>query len=642
MYCDGTFDIECERWDRFVMGAIHLDGVTTVYRHNGKPGRRERDMVEALLEPRGLTFAAHYGGKYDLLWLVQWIGRLERDESRRIPLRGWTAGGRIVTAKIGRGKRANWFRDSYSLLNFKLAKVAEIAGLEKLETGLRCRCKERWRRADPETGKSKGCGGYCRIRRYGMSESERRALERYLRRDVEALKSALDKFEHAAASAGLEVKGTAGGSAWHTVRARKILEPAVWGSRGEYELAAAGYCGGRTECLQWRMERASYFDIASSYPYALTIQPVPYGRYSVLGPRQAARAYRRGREGIYHARVHVPEDMFFPPLPVRMRDHLAFPVGMIEGAWPRIELAYAESLGCRIESISIAIVWPRAKVLFRRLMREIFALRKEHGGALGEAFKLYGNATTGKFGQSPDSTELRIAPEKTMIRDGWRMLGPSGLVWEAPTSHIPEWGHVQISAYLTARARIRLHQQIVADGHGGRRRCYLDTDSCVSERGARIIERGTELGRWKHEAEIEEWLCLAPKVYRYRCLEDGRRRWVCRSKGIPDVTPEEFDRLERAETIDRGLWGVMGYRSAVKNPDRHWFAARSLSRGLATALADRIWWGSRKRGEDGRTYPVTLDELRAAGWRDAGEREESGKGQRRDPGAPDPAPSRAR
>ena len=100
------------------------------------------------------------------------------------------------------------------------------------------------------------------------------------------------------------------------------------------------------------------------------------------------------------------------------------------------------------------------------------------------------------------------------------------------TWRIPANGYVVWSAYLTAKARIELHKQLVADGQDGLTAIYCDTDSCYSTT-PRAYNLGSDLGQWLPEGTFEnrEWLWM---------------RWIDRA-GNPLPTFEESWRATESD-----------------------------------------------------------------------------------------------
>lgn len=187
MQCDGYFDIETQDWDKFVVGCfMRRDGHTVCWFD------RERELVDELLDYSGNVYA-HNGGRFDGLWLLNHIAR------RGLRAECAAAGQRIVSIRV----RKLRVLDSAAIIPLPLREAARIGNVHKSYTGLRCRC-------------GRGCGGYCSIRRQGMTKRDRERLERYLIEDCRSGFSMLDSLETFAAEHDIDLGITIGSSAWRT------------------------------------------------------------------------------------------------------------------------------------------------------------------------------------------------------------------------------------------------------------------------------------------------------------------------------------------------------------------------------------------------------------------------------------------
>jgi hypothetical protein len=596
----GVYDIETESWDRFVVG-----GVLTA---SGYAAYRDPDlMADAMLDAAPATLWAHNGGKFDALWFLDIIRR--RGLTARVSL----AGSRVTRVQCG----GLVLCDSYALIPMALRKCAPMGGESKGHPDLPCVCGD-------------DCGGYCSIRR-DMPESRYRKVESYLEQDCRSLLAVLRALEATAARERIVLRGTVGGTAWATASHELALPAARW-PRGDYALSRNGYYGGRVEVFRPGTEIAPLsghrYDIHSSYPAALVRTPVPTGQGHVVA-HEAGRRYRAGREGIFRAVVDVPE-MHVPPLPLRVRDRIAFPVGRFEGEWSAVELRAAEAVGARIKRIRWGIAWDESAAVLAPWCERFWTLRAGHlatpgpeAAAWAAWYKWFCNSLTGKLGQSPDMRSIMVTTEAPRACDGgsrpcdgthhpakccshrcvgtcgkWDILSYDGRVWSRPFFKIASCAYVHWSAYLTASARVELGEQL---RHAGEDAIYCDTDSVYS---LRPLDRrlGDGLGEWGYEGAMTDWFCVAPKVYRYR---DGTGTWQARAKGIPAATAATVDAFGRGEKVAISR-GVRSFLSAARSPVGSLFQRASLSRG---SHADGRTFGSRVLGDDDMTHPVDAKEL---------------------------------
>lgn len=570
-----VWDIEAEGWDTYVVGAIWDARDNRVHVYDDEDG-----LAEHLLDLPGKTTAwAHAGGRYDVLWLLDWCRRKARVPKATIRL----SGSSVASLAIGGGPI---LRDSARLIPMALATACKMfvgcALKQRLE--LPCNCGE-------------DCGGYCSIR-VRMPELQRRALREYLEADVESLRDTLVKLLEYASSHQIILSGTVAGTSWRTAQARCGLVDAEWDLE-EYRRARAGYYGGLCAVGITEAERIERYDRTQAYPAAL-IKPIPTGERALLDRRTAPMAWARNRPGVYYASVDVPE-MHAPPLPVRFRERITYPWGKIAGSWSRDELQHAEQLGCKIRRLHGGIAWAREETLLEPHVRHCFELREaakqDDNTALAEWIKFVSNSITGGFAQDPEHDIVVLGDYAD--DPAYTPVGKYDWIWRRGVFSIPSRGHVHWAATLTADARVELHSQIV---HAGDDWVYSDTDSCHSLRPlTRRVGRG--LGEWAHEGEGRRWECLAPKVYKFigATKKNLRPHRIAKAKGIP--------RAERAwpkimagsrVTLDRGVDSLL-----VASKTDSLFRRRA---GFRTVTPQEGWCGARIR--DGvRTRAPHLDEL---------------------------------
>lgn len=586
----GVYDIECASWDRFVCGELlAVDGERFV-------SWSEADFYAELTSRTGAWYA-HAGGTYDALWALDVACREGHPWSAR--LRGSGA----MSVRLGELE----LRDSYALVPMSLAAAAPLGGKAKSTLGFACEC-------------GKACAGYCVLDR-ALTVEERAKVESYLHADCVATLAMLDALETRCERADVSLGLTVGGSAWKTARAWLAVPPATH-DLGRYRRIREGYYGGRVEVYLPRAERGHRYDIHSSYPAALARTPLPTGEPRHLDtPADASRAFTDGLEGIYGARVRVPES-HVPPLPVRTKDRLLYPHGPVDGAWTALELRHAMELGARVESVAWGYVWPTSAPVLAPFAERVWALR-----AAGEAestpagdvwaawCKWLANSLTGKCAQRPEHGALQYtaaddAEAPALETDGWTEIvrpASGGMFWKRTTSRVDPCAHVEWSAYLTAEARCELHRQQL---HAGAALIYSDTDSVYA--GRELDRRvGPALGEWGSEGALSDFAALAPKVYRFRCASCKKHPTGgdhVRGKGMSGLTSAGFDGLARGEQWHVAA-GVAGIRTALGRPDGGLFTRKALARGLLPVPG---WIGGRELARGGATRATTIARYDAA------------------------------
>lgn len=587
MNLTGTFDIECEGWSTFVVGALYQQGRGPTLFHDAG------DMIDEL-RARGGTWWAHNGGSYDFL--------LVSEHFRRTGVRcAMHLSGARISRLVGGGVT---LCDSFLLAPMGLDRFAQLIGEEIGDLGWECRCRER-------------CGGYCQIRRR-LPPKRMRQLEAYVIRDATVLYKSLAFLRDFALGHQLELRGTLGGSAWATAKARIGL-PAQDLTPRQWHRARQAYFGGRVLVGRTHSAHGTHYDMASAYPAALARVALPIGPAIELGGARARRAWDAGSPGLYRMTIDVPE-MWIPPLPVRYEFRIGFPVGKIAGTWARPEIEAALVRGCEILAIHGATVWGTSAVLFDSLIDDIYSLRHRLGArtAIGEWLRLFPNAITGKLAESPEREFLRMNVPAKQIRvcmgtapctrarcsrrcGSYRQIDDWGLLWAVPCYRPGECSHIAWASYLTATTRVALLDGI---DRVGQEFVYSDTDSvwCSSADPPGVVGEG--LGQWRSVETYGDLRILAPKVYRY-LRPDGTER--IRAAGANRLSSAEWSAVARGEQIARKR-GVYSIREAA--PTGKLFRRRVTHWGLGKER-EGGWYGDRiLDSEAGVTYPVKHEVLK--------------------------------
>lgn len=523
----GVFDLETEDWDKYVVGGfLNSD-------EQGEPDKyydfpTEQDGADFLLAQHG-DWWAHNGGIFDNKWA------LDRANERGLSCVAIPAGSRIVELRVGKNLR---LLDSKALTKISLEELTKGADVSKEKLQLPCVCEQ--------SREGESCGGYCSIRRVMPAEQFRR-LREYLRADCFSLFGALRSVKRFAEQRSIDLGITVGGAAWRTAK-RWLDLPSANLDKSDHAFARAGYFGGRVQIFRKESRSGFEKDVASMYPSRLATRPVPVGNHQRhMGRKKAEPAYSNGLPGIYRAKVTVPES-FIPPLPFRHGGRIHYAHGELEGTWAKPELDYAQSVGVVLEEVYECVVWEEEKVLFRRFVEEMFAIRKSapggKSGPIGTFIKYIINSLTGKFGARPDNDTLDINPDVVRVCvcrnaafngctcGAHEPYGDSPDVFLSTKYRLASCGHVEWAAYLTAEARVEWHRQALSLGNGGVDLVYGDTDSIYSERN-RTRNEGFELGQWEPKGPYLDFVAIAPKVYWYRRPDEkGEIELHVRGKGL--------------------------------------------------------------------------------------------------------------
>ncbi len=550
---DWYFDIETRNWTTFVLAcAISDKGKKLIFNTVGEVKGWYRSTT------KDDTIWAHNGGKFDFVFLAH---LLAGDYFELI-----TSGSRILC--LVHPKNAEC-RDSFALFPCPLRATGE-----KSVYPLACICGD--------------CEGFCALSNRTPTKSERRLLAEYCMQDCIAMQNLVTKGIGILKDLGFSthtkqgrMRLTMGSIAWNT--AWKLAEK-ITIKTDDYSLDRSCYYGGRVEPFRHETETVYIHDGRSMYPAAMKSTAMPVGR------RVLTNKYREHAFGYVEATVRVP-DCIAAPLPFRLQDRLAFPVGTFRGTWTVPELNNAIEYGARVLKVHSARYWDSGAILWAAYIDLTFKCRLEaiaRGDEMASlVLKLYMNALSGKFVQCPDMVEW-IHTREPMV--GFTRYGESDL-WFRPYFRLSDNSGPIHAAYTTAIARIELHRRLARNAEYA---VYCDTDSTILTRYDAIGE-GKELGQWKFEGMATDWQCISPKMYAYRI--DGKL--VCKTKGIR-ISKEQ----DKKESDWNGLWNgqpkidtrpprwkegwFKGPRNATRTPIHGSGARTETTRPGALTLAMRL------------------------------------------------------
>jgi len=220
--------------------------------------RTPDDLVSELLD-RGGWWWTWFGGRYDMLAVADVLYR----RGHRVTCH--TAGAPITRLVCG----SLTIADAYSLIPMDLDRASGIAGKPPVGTlGWECNCGER-------------CGGYCAITT-GISGARLRELEDYCATDTRRVYEVIAALIDHCRDRDYQIRGTLGGTAWATAKARLGLPDASYRTSTWVRIRRASY-GGRETVARARADQGAHYDIRSAYPSALADTPVPVGELVEVG-----------------------------------------------------------------------------------------------------------------------------------------------------------------------------------------------------------------------------------------------------------------------------------------------------------------------------------------------------------------------
>lgn len=492
----------------FIVGAYSVEGEDDIHIFNS-PDEWLHIILSRAYE--GYTWYAHNGGEYDYKYLLPHI----KDST----IEGWDVhpilqGERVIGFKFQRGHHQREIRDSYALIPSSLDKLTQAFApeLRKKDIGL-----------------SEGV----------VFDPSNPDHMDYLRTDVLGLKAALIRVEELLISQfGTKARWTIPATALESWKRSLPPNAVYWRPRPEADaLFREAYYGGLVFLTtNQRTMDCVGLDVNSMYPAMMLKYGVPTGNVTYTTTEYD------DRPGFYRVRAHVPDSVIISPLPKRARNSgILWPTGEYETAVTSDEILYARSIGCQVDVIEGYAI-ERIEYVFTDFVQKCRSLRlnEPRGSPLHEMAKLMQNSLYGKFGTRPVVNRYTISstwPEGMIPQIDPKTGFPVDNLYyaveqlDAPYL-LPHW-----AAWVTAHARITLHQGIMAVGEGA---LYGDTDSLKVTREAfdrivadKLLELDDrEYGAWKHEDDYLWFQPVAPKNYVWAKARDNVVELGGRAKGI--------------------------------------------------------------------------------------------------------------
>lgn len=429
-------------------------------------------------------------------------------------------------------------------------------------------------KGDGEPGKRGGVAAYGRI--VGLPKLEMPldqigptvtdTLRTYCRRDAEITWKMVARMQAEYVKLGATLKGSIASTALDLFRRKYLTVAHEHGALRPAFVAQArrAYYGARTENFRvGRFQQIAVGDVNSMYPSIMATQPLP-----LLVDSRFTHDLPDTGEGFALVDLEVP-DTEYPPLPF-MWNKLYFPTGRWIGSFVLSELRYAMSVGVKLHRVLGCVHFPASALVLGEYARDLYARRVATQDPVERlAYKTLMNSLYGKFGQSGEV--IRFCPS-------WDEAGtPTPLGWRVERAPGKPAGYANMlwAAYITAGARIRLHQLLTTY-----EAIYCDTDSVMT---TRPVEACGDLGALNLKY-VAEWVEIrAPKVY-----ATDRETHIKGVRGAHGLAPDgrfTFRKPTRfRESVRRGIqpntWGdverVLQYAS-----DKRCFAADGTSRPLS-------------------------------------------------------------
>lgn len=366
---------------------------------------------------------------------------------------------------------------------------------------------------------------------------------------------------------------------------REFFDRTVYPAPPEIRKAAqVAYHGGRTEpFLIGSRERVRAIDVASMYPWAMTQGDFPI----VWGPYRRVRAGDDPQAtGLYKVRLSIKSSP--GPIPFRTENGTIYPIGTWDTWITGDEALYLREIG---EGVSIlgGYLFLETCRPFDDYVSTLFTLKNKTRGSERVLYKLLLNALYGKFGQKGGrivfqplrAYEKRSDPPPARIWGGQAIYRVEG----SP----PPWGNVLWAAIVTARARIRLHRELLRVRASGGVPLYCDTDSIIFNGcPLRYPKKASAAGEFETRGAYRSVRIEGKKEYG---LEVRKGLWIIHAKGIPgDVAKGDYLRTGHArfnkpmrllEATTRGMqpnvWSVREKQRRVTYKERRRTADGTLA-----------------------------------------------------------------
>jgi DNA polymerase family B len=533
------------------LGCVHERG--TFWRADRDEFLRDLEALRDRMAPRTLEL---------------WATNLEYDLVNLLTVQGLER----VTLRFGRSYllSARWrgieFRDTLRFISASVAELGELVGLPKLETEL-----------------FEG----------GAAQELSPELIRRCLRDAAISRRTAQWIHKTFRQLGAKVRTTLP-STVYGLWENKYLKPQLGRAmpaapREVRERARLAYYGGRTEPFALGdFERVTVCDAASMFPWAMVAAPFP----RVWGPcRRVSEGATLTSTGVYEAQVESQLDL--PVLPFRTRDEgTVYPNGKWRAWYTGAELRYFWKLGGRFQ-LTAGYSFGESIQPFKRYVDYFFRRKAKARGAARAIYKLCLCSLYGKFGQG--GQVARVMPVKRFLMMPKRPAGLArfwqGLVLWSEDREPPPWGNNVWAALTTARARLRLHHELLRVRQSGCRPLYCDTDSVMYQGELRYPLKAERAGDFEMRGEYPRALIVGKKEY---ALETSPGAWTPYCKGVPRLAKLAYLRAGSASyTLPRRI------RSAARD-------GAAPNEWHAVTKTRRVSFKHRESLPDGSLLPMTL------------------------------------
>lgn len=486
-----VFDCETDSFDGapvepFIWGALDCEGNYFQTYNTG-------ELIRYLFDFDGIALA-HNGGKFDALFLRDAfnIG----DEIKII-------NGRVAEVRIGKCL----VRDSFLIIPSPLKASGEK---EEFDYSILSRHKKH-------------------LRKKFKSE-----IEHYLKQDCIALFNLVERFyaEHGQrltqAGAALACWEKMGGK----IRRRGGAHDDVF---------RQFYHGGRCQAFQKGAlgDGWDYFDIKSSYPYAMSLEHTasPLYEYRMhrnikkIIPQAFARIIASNR-GCLPIRTKLETEY---PFHDDAREYFATGWEILAGLRTNTLKIYEATI---FEPTELETLKPYVELFYKNKIEA--EIKKDSVGYL--IAKIFLNSLYGKFGQNPaDFHKFKIV-EINDREDGYETFLECDTFDIVKKLSGGQFFDVALSASITGCARAKLFEQMLQVDE----LAYCDTDSIICRGGQ--FDVGMELGQWELKHQLKNFFVAGKKLYMGEDLKTGK--FIQAHKGFSELDVEPHHIINAALGIE--------------------------------------------------------------------------------------------
>lgn len=330
----------------------------------------------------------------------------------------------------------------------------------------------------------------------------------------------------------------------------------------------SAYFGGITEVYKPYGKNLIYLDVNSLYPYA-ALNPMPGLECKWIESYEPEGLNLDNLFGVFHAEV-ITNDLYIGLLPVKSKNGLLFPNGQFEGTWTSIELQFAKKNGYKIK-VTKGFQFNKEFNVFDNYVNELSKLKDELTGSKRQVIKSLLNNLLGRFAlnfvkpititvnKSKLDKILATKEIKTLKRindnnfivtfmpvidrsiceshnlDYYKVILNEKQKNITNNVNIFQDTSIIISAFISAYARIHMHQVKLDILANGGNLYYSDTDSIVIDLTLDRIKEimperiGNKLGQLKFEHNVNEAFFISNKTYALK-TKDGKVKM--KAKGV--------------------------------------------------------------------------------------------------------------